>query len=550
MSQVFWKSLLAAPAVLGYALVASNAAIANEVSAQTSLTEVQSVAELAQATPATSLDQVTSVSQLSDVQPTDWAFQALQSLVERYGCIAGYPDGTYRGNRAMTRYEFAAGLNACLDRVNELIAAGTADLATREDLATLQRLQEEFAAELATLRGRVDSLEARTAELEANQFSTTTKLAGEAIFSLAAPFGDDKAVQRGEAAGADGDLDDNIVFEDRVRLTLNTSFNGRDLLRTRLEAGNASNFADATGTESARRGYEADNGNDIELNRLWYRFPLGDKTRVFVAPVGAINDFVNVNNPTFESSGTGALNRFFRRNPAVYRLEEEQIVGANINFSDNIGIDVAYMTGDGESPAQEQGFIGDGNYSALAQLNFGLGQNLDLALTYARSYYAGGDGDDPETFANLSGSTGSDIAKRPFGQVATTADRFGASVNYKLGNKVSIGGWGGLVLAEAQSGPQEGDSADVWNWAVNLGLLDLGKEGSVLGFMFGMPPKAYVDGNNNDDPDTSYVAELQYRFPVGENVVITPGAYVVFNPNHVNDNDDVWVGVLRTTFKF
>jgi len=66
--------------------------------------------------------QVTSVSQLKDVQPTDWAFEALQSLVERYGCIAGYPNGTYRGNRALTRYEFAAGLNACLDRVNELIS--------------------------------------------------------------------------------------------------------------------------------------------------------------------------------------------------------------------------------------------------------------------------------------------------------------------------------------------------------------------------------------------------------------------------------------------
>jgi hypothetical protein len=63
-----------------------------------------------------SIEQVTSVSQLSDVSPTDWAFQALQSLVERYGCIAGYPDGTFRGNRAMTRYEFAAGLNACLDK--------------------------------------------------------------------------------------------------------------------------------------------------------------------------------------------------------------------------------------------------------------------------------------------------------------------------------------------------------------------------------------------------------------------------------------------------
>lgn len=53
--------------------------------------------------------QVTSVSELSDVQPTDWAFQALQSLVERYGAIAGYPNGTFRGNRALTRYKFAAG---------------------------------------------------------------------------------------------------------------------------------------------------------------------------------------------------------------------------------------------------------------------------------------------------------------------------------------------------------------------------------------------------------------------------------------------------------
>ena len=64
------------------------------------------------------LAQVNSVSQLSDVKPTDWAFQALQSLVERYGCIAGYPDGTYRGNRATGRYEFAAGLNSCPGRKN------------------------------------------------------------------------------------------------------------------------------------------------------------------------------------------------------------------------------------------------------------------------------------------------------------------------------------------------------------------------------------------------------------------------------------------------
>ena len=90
------------------------------------------------------MPQITSVSQLSDVQPTDWAFVALQSLVERYGCIAGYPNSTYRGNRALTRYEFAAGLNACLDRVNELIATATADLVRKEDLAQYKSYKKNF----------------------------------------------------------------------------------------------------------------------------------------------------------------------------------------------------------------------------------------------------------------------------------------------------------------------------------------------------------------------------------------------------------------------
>ncbi|MFZ4666644.1 MAG: iron uptake porin, partial [Prochlorotrichaceae cyanobacterium] len=172
MSQILFRSLLVVPAVLGTVL--GSTAWAETSGESSTLSQVSQYAN-----EGASLNQVRSVNQLSDVKPTDWAYQALRSLVERYGCIAGYPDGTFRGNRAMTRYEFAAGLNACLDTVNELIASATADLATQEDLLVLQRLQEEFQAELATLRGRVDALEARTSELESNQFSTTTKLAGE-----------------------------------------------------------------------------------------------------------------------------------------------------------------------------------------------------------------------------------------------------------------------------------------------------------------------------------------------------------------------------------
>ena len=162
------------------------------------------------------LAQVTSVSQLSDVQPTDWAFQALQSLVERYGCIAGYPDGTFRGNRAATRYEMAAALNACLDNISDKFA-------TKEDLEAVKALQEEFQAELATLRGRVDGLEARTDTLEAQQFSTTTKLEGSVI--ITPQFGDQI-----DDAGGNPDSRASVVSE--VGLTFNTSFSGRDLLST------------------------------------------------------------------------------------------------------------------------------------------------------------------------------------------------------------------------------------------------------------------------------------------------------------------------------
>lgn len=63
------------------------------------------------------LDQVTSINQFRDVSPTEWSYEALKNLVENYSCIVGYPDGTYRGNRPLTRNEFAAGLSACLTRL-------------------------------------------------------------------------------------------------------------------------------------------------------------------------------------------------------------------------------------------------------------------------------------------------------------------------------------------------------------------------------------------------------------------------------------------------
>ena len=171
LTPVVITATIAASAIIGGA---ANAQQSTQVNESVDSMSANAIVQRTQLNPSTISQNVTSVSQLSDVKPTDWAFTALQSLVERYGCIAGYPDSTFRGNQATSRYEFAAGLNACLDKINEIISAGLADKVSKEDLETLQRLQEEFAAELTALRGRVDALEAKTAQLEAQQFSTTT----------------------------------------------------------------------------------------------------------------------------------------------------------------------------------------------------------------------------------------------------------------------------------------------------------------------------------------------------------------------------------------
>lgn len=91
--------------------------------------------------------QVTSASQLTDIQPTQWSYQAITNLVERYGCLSGYPDSTFRPGQPATRAELSALTNACLDRIVEFQTAEDAKLA-----AALR-------AEFATVSTRVSALE-------------------------------------------------------------------------------------------------------------------------------------------------------------------------------------------------------------------------------------------------------------------------------------------------------------------------------------------------------------------------------------------------------
>ncbi len=522
MNYTIYKSLVTTPLLLGLACNSVKAAPEN---GPTKVSELLATSE--------SLNQVTSVSQLRDVQPTDWAFQALQSLVERYGCIAGYPDRTFRGNRALTRYEFAAGLNACMEVMTQLIEQSTSNLVRQEDLATLQRLQEEFQAELATLRGRVDSLEARTAELEANQFSTTTRLTGFAYFFLADTFGGENLPQGG---------DTQTTFSGTGYLSFETSFSGRDLLRTRLVGGNIPNFdRSETGTNMTQMFSRFNTGNDIILDEFFYRFPVNNQVTAWATITGTdIDDIFSQSAST--SLNNSALSDFGQNNPLIYEETTGAGFGLNFQLSDNLRFDALYLTSpaDAADSGLGQGVF-NGDYATGLQVSYSASDRFDVSLAYLNSFANDGS-------ANLGGTEGSLNADQPFGDSDTLGHHVGLQAAFRANSTFEIGAWGGWVFANQVDSD---DEATIFTTALQLAFPDLGGEGNLGGLIVGIPPKAIEnDDNSREDEDTSIFVEVSYKYQITDNISLTPGVVWVINPEHESGNDDVVLGALQTVFFF
>jgi hypothetical protein len=479
------------------------------------------------------MSQVPSVSELSDVEPTDWAYQALQSLRERYGVINGYPDGSFRGNRAMSRYEFASGLKDVLERIEELIT--NSNRINREDLEILQRLQVEFAKELSTIGGSIDTLEAQTASIEDNQFSTTTKLEGTAIFALSDVSG-----------GEDGE-DNNTVMQSRSRLYFKTSFTGKDELTTRLDFGNIEDFD--LPTDEGRLGFATDTEGTLEIGDLEYVFPIGDRITVLLEANDAeVHDFTDVINPFFSDSDTGAISRFGRRNP-IYRMPNANAgIGAKIKLAEAISFDFGYLAGEANNPDAGSGLF-NGDYGAIAQFTFTPSDRFAVGLTYIHSYSGSGQGLDSGT-----GSTSARLSEigSPQLERAVVANSYGIEASYRLADQFAIGGWVGYTAARVVN---LGD-AEIWNYAVTLAFPDLGKEGNLCGIVVGMQPKLTGTSSGlravgqSKDPDTSVHVEGFYRHQLTDNISITPGFIWLTAPNHNENNEDIFIGTIRTTFEF
>jgi hypothetical protein len=517
-------------------------------------------------------DQVTSITQFSDVYPTDWAYQALSNLIERYGCVAGYPNGTYRGNRAMTRFEAAALLNACLDRVTEV---------TDE----LKRLMKEFEKELAILKGRVDGLEARVGELEATQFSTTTKLKGAAYFVIGAnSFGGDARQGLADVLGvvpSNGVVGEKrakaasrqsgaTTFNYDLRLFLDTSFTGKDLLRTMLRAGNFGKSAFGgngyVGLEAMETAFEEpDGGKDvIGVNRLWYQFPIGSN---FTATVGGVvrqDDMLAVW-PSAYPSDTVIDFFTYAGAPQTYNLA----LGAGAGLwweNDGFSISANYVSGNGFNSNPNEGGIATNGAGSSGTVQIAYApENWGVAAAYN---YASGDNG-----VGIYGGNGTPTANL-FSGLGTT-NSFGLSAWWTpedAGWIPSISAGWGYNDVNIESATIPGftgtiDGATSQSWYVGIQWADVFLKGNALGAAVGQPTfvtewdnNSSLNKGNDFVADGNYAWELWYMFQVTDNISVTPAVFYLSRPlgfatNNFRDNGtgttfNNFGGLVKTTFKF
>jgi len=546
--------------------------------------ELEAVREEAQSLgePRTSepLEQVMSVSQLKDVEPTDWAFQALQALVERYGCVTGLPDGTFRGDRALGRYEFAAGLSACLDWLTERI--GTLvdkDFVSPEDLATLRRLQEEFEVELTTLRGRLINLEASTTALEAQQFSTTTRLNGLVFFNLTGAGAGDEVQAEGpgvfSAARDPGtgqpvvrQVDDpEITFSALAWLTLNSSFTGKDNLRLNLAVGNGDSPANQYVSAGLYNTYgvpftdQAPSApNDVVVRDFEYLFPVGDRLRLVVGPrinwyryfdENAFTLFLN-GASSFNASGGTLVNAVDRGAGAVALWPISNKIRLNFGY---LGENTEFLPGSvfNSSSNPQQGLFG-GTYTATAELVVSPTPRANLRLLYTRS-----------RLQQIGGLVGGAIGEPLLGLAddglggplySSTADTFSANFDWQLGDRLGLFGryaYGSTNIFPKNAALAAGE-VNAQSFQLGLAFPDLGKEGALGTLSFGVPfdvlegRRYLVSGGGNGG--AQYEVEATYFYPLTENIAIAPAFYVIGNPNNFDDNPTIFVGNLRTQFSF
>jgi len=477
-----FQRLLVAPAALG--LLAPLAANASEVN-------LDSIVDYA-----TPIEQESSA-QFSDVVPGDWAYTALQNLSESYGCVDNAYTQTLKNGQALTRYEAAALINACLENGLSANAEGFSSEASR--------LTSEFGSEMAILKGRVDGLEYRASEFQAGQFASTTQLSGAAAMVIGGEGGD----------GALGYEAVRATYSYKV--DLNTSFTGEDNLYAGFETGNINSSTDWIVLDSS---VDPATNDVLSITSLYYSFPVGDFT-IAAGPLFDQDDLVPTTTSTYSNS---FMLSGWNLGPNAIALLGFTGAGAGVAYTSDNGFNAGFNVVSTDGNDSTKGIGTDESDDTVTFMVGYDGDSFGGGIIYAEI-------DDPNaaisTVADYSVPTTFDDNPSVLGigaywQVTDNAD---ISVGYDI---LDIG------IAGYEDGGQLSIGLD---YAIGAGTLSAG---------LGTIPH-WDSSNNFDSAGTAY--ELYYEYPVADGITIKPGVFFTQLQDAYESSESTAVAV-EATFSF
>lgn len=306
--------------------------------------------------------------------------------------------------------------------------------------------------------------------------------------------------------------------------------------------------------------------NDIQLYKLLYVFPVASSLTLFAGTAAETSDAFPAITP-FASEGQEGISRFAGYNPVV-RVSGgtsgsglASAVGFIWNISDNVNLTALYGSVNASIPSQAPNILpgvsgtplGAGFFSgssvAAAQLTIRPSQNFDIGLNYANSYH--------EINILGTGLVNADIGALGGVPAGTPVklNSVGGTFTWRFAPKIALSSYGAAIFVDDSSGLVDASTTFI-SWMAGLHFTDLFKEGNTAGILFGQPLyRTSADGDavltpEGEDRATPYHLEAYYRFQVNDNISITPGAFVLFNPETNSNNDTTAVGLIRTTFTF
>jgi hypothetical protein len=489
-------------------------------------------------TPANADDQLLSIDAQGDVRPGDWAYRALADLGQQNGCRAAMALTPGAGSAAqpqLSRFEAAALLQTCLERVQRPTDA-------------MRRLMVQFADELEQLKGRRQQVSQQIDSLSAQTFSATTRLSIESIWVAGGNSYGGNAINTatnsysitGNGTEINKPLPNGVSFNYDLRLNLSTSWTGKDLLYTRLRSGNFfpfSGFGNYPDLNMAILDAAFGNGPSVRIDRLYYRFPIGNSLSVMVGPRLRNTEILGFRPQAYD----GILDFFTLAGaPTVYNKNNG--AGAGFSWKQPVPRGKPYWIG-AVSYVARFGEYGDPELGGLFNSNSGNNVNLQL----------GGRGDNWALAAGYRYGTCSTDSRSGTTLVMAPATLYCNTVapgNDASSHSISLGGywqprnsgwlpaislgWGYSHWNQSAaliSDPR--DSAIVsatQSWAAMLQWNNVAGSGNAAGLAVGQGTMATALRTGATPADNNVAVEGWYRFRVSDAITVTPAFFYLANP--------------------